>query len=150
MNFTYEFLDSSNLTIKRTCGLTGSSLGIPSDPANTDYQTFLAWVAEGNEPLPYVAPTPIDGIENLAEAKKISSDSVRATAYSKLQPTDWVVTREVETGVAAPADITAYRTAIRTASTDKITTIESQGELSNLADYLRSEDFAAWPEAPAS
>ena len=22
------------------------------DPANTDYQAFLAWCAEGNEPLP--------------------------------------------------------------------------------------------------
>jgi hypothetical protein len=26
--------------------------GIPFDPANSDYQAFLAWRAEGNEPLP--------------------------------------------------------------------------------------------------
>lgn len=25
---------------------------IPFDPDNTDYQQYLAWVAQGNEPLP--------------------------------------------------------------------------------------------------
>jgi hypothetical protein len=25
---------------------------IPFDPANTDYQAFLAWKEQGNEPLP--------------------------------------------------------------------------------------------------
>jgi len=30
----------------------GSGISIPFDPANTDYQAYLKWVAEGNTPTP--------------------------------------------------------------------------------------------------
>jgi len=31
---------------------------IPLDEANTDYQKYLEWLAEGNQPLP---PDPVEG-----------------------------------------------------------------------------------------
>ena len=34
----------------------GSITCIPMDPANTSYQEYLAWLAEGNEPLPADEP----------------------------------------------------------------------------------------------
>ena len=29
---------------------------VPADPANVDYQAYLAWLDDGNEPTPYTPP----------------------------------------------------------------------------------------------
>ena len=46
------YLGQPNTTILRSDGAC-----IPPDPANTDYQAYLKWLAEGNTPLPADEPT---------------------------------------------------------------------------------------------
>lgn len=42
----------------------GTVWSIPVDEGNVDYREYLAWIAEGNEPEPYVVPvTPEEGTE---------------------------------------------------------------------------------------
>lgn len=52
--YTYQYVidtltqQVSTNTIKRL----PDNAFIPFDPSNTDYQQYLAWLAEGNTPLP--------------------------------------------------------------------------------------------------
>jgi hypothetical protein len=51
MNKKYKLQNSpDNLPIAVT--IIGQAITIPFDPDNTDYQAYLAWLAEGNTPLP--------------------------------------------------------------------------------------------------
>jgi hypothetical protein len=52
MSYTYQ-LQSLGESVKRSDGTF-----IPFDPANTDYQAFLLWKSQGNEPLPADDPQP--------------------------------------------------------------------------------------------
>ena len=49
----YQFIFDNENTIKRL----SDNAFIPFDPANMDYQAYLKWIAEGNEPLPADEPT---------------------------------------------------------------------------------------------
>lgn len=46
MSYLYKLVYGGN-TVARNDGVS-----IPFDPANMDYQDYLKWLAEGNEPLP--------------------------------------------------------------------------------------------------
>lgn len=44
----YKIVNVNDKSVKRL----SDGACIPFDPANTDYQEYLKWVAEGNTPLP--------------------------------------------------------------------------------------------------
>lgn len=81
----------------QTGGIVRDSDGafIPNDPANSDYQTFLVWQADGNSPTAYVAPAP-------------TWQSFQASAQAALDKTDTTVHRVAE---AVALGLTTWTTA---------------------------------------
>jgi len=51
--YTYRWLDATETDLLRT-DVEGNPSSVPTDPNNRDYVAFLAWVAKGNEPLPFI------------------------------------------------------------------------------------------------
>ena len=47
MNYTYKLFQNARTVLRIEDGAC-----IPFDPANTDYQQYLAWLEAGNTPLP--------------------------------------------------------------------------------------------------
>ena len=55
---------------------------IPTDPANTEYQAYLEWLAEGNTPLPVDPPTPEQIVaQYTAAVQKHLDDFARTRGY---------------------------------------------------------------------
>ena len=48
----YKLFNSIDANATKIVIRTTDGACIPFDPDNTDYQAYLAWVAEGNTPLP--------------------------------------------------------------------------------------------------
>jgi len=54
---------------------------IPPDPANTDYAAYLAWLEEGNEPLP---ADPIVESEPLTPQQKLEASGLSIEELKEL------------------------------------------------------------------
>ena len=99
MSFSYKQLKDPFTTeiSKKMILRKEDNVYIPIDEANTDYQEYLAWVAEGNT------------IESV-DADTLTWENIRATRDEILRSTDWTMT----TGATVDqAQWAAYRQTIR-------------------------------------
>ena len=58
-NFNYKQAKYVDGTISSSAIFRSDGTSIPFDPANTDYQAYLAWLEQGNTPIS--ADEPVNG-----------------------------------------------------------------------------------------
>jgi hypothetical protein len=89
-----------------------------------------------------------DPSQPLAESKSTSIDWVNSTAYSILQPTDWYVIRESETGTPIPPNWNSWRETIRQEANAKNAGVAGCNSTEELLSYTLSPNFNTWAPAP--
>ena len=113
---------------KNTMNLTWDA---PLGPFDNFY--YYGWNSDGDALL----PKPLAGLQS----RKVSD--AKSTSASMLSPTDWYVVRKTETNTAIPAEITAYRTAVRTNYASLKTAINGVSDIAGLKAVYAYTDGAS-------
>ena len=97
-----------------------------------------------------------DGVQLVTSGLKTNEkNKIKAQAASLLQSTDWYVVRHAESETAIPANVSTYRTAVRTKSNEIETAIDGAASAEALealftyttgADDVTSRPLGEWPK----
>ena len=100
----------------------------------------------------------LDPVVVISGVKSIEKNQIKAQAASLLQSTDWYVVRNAESSTAIPANVSTFRTAVRTKSNEMETAIDgaaSAEALEALFTYINtgteeapvySRPLGEWPK----
>ena len=103
----------------------------PLGPFDSFY--YWGWNSDGDALIP----------KPVADLKTTLVSQAKQTSASMLSDSDWYVVRKTETDVAVPAEITAYRTAIRTNYGSLKTAINDASDIAGLQAVYTSTDGAS-------
>lgn len=158
-NGIYEVVyDTSNLKDTRFYINGAESFTFANDQVTASYSTAVG------KTLGDVNALDIDGEPVLDEdgnqvvipgVKTNEKNQIKAQAAGLLQSTDWYVVRNAESATAIPADVTTFRTAVRTKSNEMETAIDNAATIEAveaLFTYTVGEDdessrpLGEWPK----
>ena len=77
MSYAYTWPDAEKTSLKRE-DADGNVAFVPADPGNRDYAEFLAWLDEGNTPL----PVPVE---------EVTWETIRAKRDQLIRDSDWTM-----------------------------------------------------------
>jgi hypothetical protein len=103
----------------------------PLGPFDSFY--YLGWNSDGDALLP----------KPVADLKTTLVSQAKQMSANMLSDSDWYVVRKTETDVAVPAEITAYRTAVRTNYGSLKTAINDASDIAGLQAIYTSTDGAS-------
>jgi len=96
----------------------------------------------------------LDPVVVISGLKSNEKNQIKAEASGQLQSTDWYVVRHAESATSIPANVSTYRTAVRTKSNEMETAIDGAGTVEALealftytigADDVSSRPLGEWP-----
>lgn len=87
--------------------------------------------------------------KDLVDLKKTWTAQVDQTAYTLLQPSDWMVVRKQEIGTDIPADWLTYRSAVRTAAATHKANLNGAADFDAFVLVATSLTWPRDPNAPA-
>ena len=126
-NITYSY-DSSAKKVKGTYGTATAKAHADTTYTNTDKSNGI--IPTGKD----VGDVKDEGL------KTILIRQVKAEAKSKLDATDWYVTRKSEEGTAIPSAITTHRKAVRTKQAEMETAITNAADTAALETLYKRGD----------
>jgi hypothetical protein len=88
--------------------------------------------------------------KDLAGLKTSWASQFRQTAWTLLDPSDWLVTRKTEIGTEIPADWSSYREAVRTTTQLAITDLEATTDIDAFIASVTSVQWPTSPDAPVA